>query len=435
MNTLILIGQAVVSSALLVFFLEIFFEPRIKSRLVRYSLAIALFCAVNLTLNSGIVAHILSSIIVQARLIATVLLFGGIAVALFKGQMLMRLFLAWLFYLLMLGMEYAFIFLGNALIQWQVIPDISSMGLFAMWLASRLIIFVVVLLVAQLWRRRGSGLTLRLNEWCIFLYFPLFTIAVIISFLNLPSFTDTGLAVLVLGMLVMNLLIVYLLHSASERRRIEYETQLIKQKYNSEINAMQTFRQASDGQRRLIHDFHNHTVCVGQLIEAESYDKAKEYLHTITQTTQNSLLRFHTNNDIIDAILNQKYLLAEGKDIHLQVDASDLSSVPMADEDIVSVLSNVLDNAIEATEKVAQNRVIRVKLVNDKDEFLISVANPVAEDITIIDDVLPTTKTSPPGKHGIGLLSVKATLEKYDADYAMQCENKTYLFSAIISQD
>ena len=66
------------------------------------------------------------------------------------------------------------------------------------------------------------------------------------------------------------------------------------------------------------------------------------------------------NNTVLNVVLNQKYRLAKSKDIALYFQVNDLSGLWMKDAgcDVIS-LSNLLDNAIEACEKLDCNKVIR----------------------------------------------------------------------------
>ena len=58
------------------------------------------------------------------------------------------------------------------------------------------------------------------------------------------------------------------------------------------------------------------------------------------------------NNTVLNVVLNQKYRLAKSKDIALYFQVNDLSGLWMKEQDVVILLSNLLDNAIEACEKL-----------------------------------------------------------------------------------
>ncbi len=96
-----------------------------------------------------------------------------------------------------------------------------------------------------------------------------------------------------------------------------------------------------------------------------------------------------TNHVIIDAILNSKYREMLDKNIVFIFKINDLSGINVSDEDIVVILSNLLNNAIEACEKCPDKRVIKMKLVREKDNFIISVKNTYDEHEFYFSIILP----------------------------------------------
>ena len=65
------------------------------------------------------------------------------------------------------------------------------------------------------------------------------------------------------------------------------------------------------------------------------------------------------NHPILNVVLNQKYRLAKRKDISFLFYANDLSDLWLEEQDAVSLLSNLLDNAIEACGKLESGRKMR----------------------------------------------------------------------------
>ena len=64
---------------------------------------------------------------------------------------------------------------------------------------------------------------------------------------------------------------------------------------------------------------------------------------------------------------------------------NDLSGIKMCDEDIVVILSNLLNNAIEACEKCSGKKFMKMKLVKEKDNIIISVKNTYDGKLNIKD--------------------------------------------------
>ena len=98
--------------------------------------------------------------------------------------------------------------------------------------------------------------------------------------------------------------------------------------------------------------------------------------------------------------------------------------------DMVVLLSNLLDNAIEACQQYDKgDKAIHVMAVAQQD-FFISVRN-TSEPVVIISGSIPTTKPEPQ-MHGFGLANIQLILEKYSGEYTMFYENGWFQFTADI---
>lgn len=107
-----------------------------------------------------------------------------------------------------------------------------------------------------------------------------------------------------------------------------------------------------------------------------------------------------------------------------------LSNLPFDVSDMVVLLSNLLDNAIEACQQYDKgDKAIHVMAVAQQD-FFISVRN-TSEPVVIISGSIPTTKPEPQ-MHGFGLANIRLILEKYSGEYTMFYENGWFQFTADI---
>ena len=93
--------------------------------------------------------------------------------------------------------------------------------------------------------------------------------------------------------------------------------------------------------------------------------------------------------------------------------------------DFAIILGNALDNAIEASAKIANSddRIVSISISVKNKSLIISIINPVAHDVDI--NHLITTKQQS-NLHGFGILSMKNVASKYHGEIAFQCENKMF---------
>lgn len=113
---------------------------------------------------------------------------------------------------------------------------------------------------------------------------------------------------------------------------------------------------------------------------------------------------------------------------------NDLSKINIRDEDIVVILSNLLNNAIEACEKCIDKKVIKMKFVKEGNKVIISVRNTYNGEIMIQDGEIQTSKRQEENEHGIGIGNIMDVITKYGGSHVIQNDKNEFYFSIIIPQ-
>ena len=158
----------------------------------------------------------------------------------------------------------------------------------------------------------------------------------------------------------------------------------------------------------------------------------RKFVSKIMRSCDKNFAQLQTNNVIIDAILNSKYKETLDKGIVFIFQINDLSGIKMRDEDIVVILSNLLNNAIEACEKCSGKKVMKMKLVKEKDNIIISVKNTYDGKLNIKDGEIQTSKKYEIDEHGVGIKNIIEVITKYQGSYAIRNENNEFYFSVIL---
>ena len=184
-------------------------------------------------------------------------------------------------------------------------------------------------------------------------------------------------------------------------------------------------------QRKMTHEFRGYLFALSDMLANGDTAAAQTYLDELKVRQTERILLVNTHNPIIDAILNQKGYAAKEQDIDLHFEINDLSDVAIPSVDLTVVMSNLLDNAIEACEKLEkQQRRMTVKAIYNKSDnpptLFFSVEN-ASKPVEIFGDHIPTTKPDPE-LHGFGLPNVMDILHKYDVFYLMDYKDGSFLF-------
>ena len=184
-------------------------------------------------------------------------------------------------------------------------------------------------------------------------------------------------------------------------------------------------------QRKMTHEFRGYLFALSDMLANGDTAAAQTYLDELKVRQTERILLVNTHNPIIDAILNQKGYAAKEQDIDLHFEINDLSDVAIPSVDLTVVMSNLLDNAIEACQKLekAQRRMTVKAIYNKSDNpptLFFSVEN-ASKPVEIFGDHIPTTKPNPE-LHGFGLPNVMDILHKYDVFYLMDYKDGSFLF-------
>ena len=183
-------------------------------------------------------------------------------------------------------------------------------------------------------------------------------------------------------------------------------------------------------QRRLTHEFTNHTDALALLLQQGDYEGAKAYLSTLTKTIAANTTIMNTHNPLLDALLSKKYEEASRKGVMVYFDLPDLRDMPMDQTDLVIVLSNLLNNAIEAAAQ-ADPPEVYVRMRKSEDEVVLSVRNRVKKELNLVDGQLPRISQKGAG-HGFGLWNVRDVLKKYGGEYTISCRECWFRFTCTI---
>lgn len=345
--------------------------------------------------------------------------------------------LAVLFDAFLLAMDY----LVYLIIDWLALDSNLSEQLYGSgavlaYLLVKVILFFFILVIRKQFGKKSIEMMLD-TEWLRLLFFPVFTIAVIYAMLSVFEHVQTVeqanlLAVIAFGMVGMNIVVFYLINDIVEREMKLHENKVFQIQAKNQLEMYKSISENFDNQKRKTHEYKNQISCIESLLVKKQYSKLEEYVKKIYGSMNNEPDAINTNNVIVNAILNTKYHEAEEKGIVFVFRVNDLSELKMKDEDVVTILSNLLNNAIEACELCENNKVIKFKFIQEDDMIIIAVKNTFNYDVIYENGEIKSTKTSSVDEHGVGIKNIIKTIEKYAGSYVIEDKNKEIFFSIII---
>lgn len=305
---------------------------------------------------------------------------------------------------------------------------------------SRLILFVGLIILSRISTKKNNSVTADMSdkEWIQFLIFPIFTICAVMLMTSsvIKSYHSDIIAIyyiIAIGLIVLNLVVFHLISEILENSRNMKEAEALRQKSIGQLELYNSMRENYNIQRQRTHEYKNQIVCMDMLMKKKDYSKLEDYIGNISDGLDAQLDMVDTNNDVVNAIFNAKYYEAIKNDVLVVLKINDLSDIKISDNDIVTILSNLLDNAIEAAKQCdIGKRIVKIKMLYEDAVLSIAVSNSYkAEPVLTEDGYIRTTKKDRE-EHGWGMRNVVATLEKYNAEYIIDYKNGEFVFSIII---
>lgn len=226
-----------------------------------------------------------------------------------------------------------------------------------------------------------------------------------------------------------NVAVLYFLERMEKAVENQERIFALEQQLHFQAKNMEAASQLYTAQRHKVHDFRAHLNTLQDLLQNQEYTAAVQYLSSVTKEQTERLFLVNSHHTILDALFNTKATEALRKGIDIGFELNDLSALPFDVSDMVVLFSNLLDNAIEACERVNGDRVIRVSVVL-KQSFLFSVQN-TALPVEIKNNTVQTTKPNT-SIHGFGLSNIKLILNKYHADFVMDYTDGWFQFTGEI---
>lgn len=234
----------------------------------------------------------------------------------------------------------------------------------------------------------------------------------------ISTLKDENLYYFIISGLILFAFEALLLYAIYHRKRSGYYRRLsteYKKQFESEYNFFKDYKATQEDTIRFRHDWQNHMLLIRQMLANGEYDKAEAYFTSLSANTPEGNTRTATGCELADMILGIKSEQMENLNItfHFKGNLKDLNRLEQVD--CCVLLSNLLDNAIEANSKVTADRHITLLSRRTEKLFYLEMRNPSVEKLCVDGHrVLSTKKTDTPC--GIGLENVNAIIQKYNGE-------------------
>lgn len=219
--------------------------------------------------------------------------------------------------------------------------------------------------------------------------------------------------------------------------QLNYEKQMfemISLKTDMEKKYYDRMEKVNVEQSNYMHDLKFLLKTIGDLAVHDQNEEIKTVVQGMKIRIGEMEDEFYTKNKVLNTILCEKK--REAIDCQIDYTAYVEPGVPLSfiqDIDLIIIMGNIIDNAIEASKKV-ESGYLDIKIFEtQKGHFLmIRVENKFNGIVKRQGDSFHTTKENE-SKHGIGLKNVKDCIKKYDGILQIDTENNVFTVSIIFT--
>lgn len=205
---------------------------------------------------------------------------------------------------------------------------------------------------------------------------------------------------------------------------------------------MEEMEQFYDGIRRMKHEMKNHLTNIKGLAGSGSYEEMEQYIAKIDESLNRFELTIKTGNAVTDVIVNDKQKAADKQGIQFKSEFRYPVSDGYDAYDVGIIVNNLLQNALEACERMDNGKkYISLSGRQKKRFFIIDVKNSFDGEVIFDKNTnLPvsTKGADPLGKsvslHGIGLSNVKREAAKYLGNMDIQVKKNEFSVTVLLQE-
>lgn len=219
---------------------------------------------------------------------------------------------------------------------------------------------------------------------------------------------------------------------ARRMRNLIEQTQKMKM-YEDELSYLEQLEEKEEKHGEFIHNINHYFVAIGELAREEHCDQIINLMKELNLNLMQNERTIYTSHRVVNAVLSEKAREALESEINFDVYVEPgIRFGDATDGDLVAMLGNLLDNALEAVKGCTGDKrkiVLRIYMEKEGRLCVVKLVNYFAEKPKRHKSGFISSKRDK-GLHGIGIKSVENTVKKYNG--YLQCLIDEEMFTAIL---
>ncbi|MNM92519.1 sensory histidine kinase DcuS [compost metagenome] len=298
-------------------------------------------------------------------------------------------------------------------------------------IVSKILSYTVVLVISN-FKMLKTGIEISPLHWFAVVGIPfgtLFSTFMLMTESNNDNLIQLFISITILFLI--NFFVFYLYDVLIQSYQEKMERNLFKQQNNAYMKQLKIITESQENIKIIRHDIKLHISTLQGLIEKGNNDVALDYIQNIYHLASFTNEYAKSNNTELDSILNYKIYEAQKLGIEIKLHLNVPEQFNFRSIDIVIIVGNLLDNAIEATSKLQEKENIELSIDFSRNVLYIRLINSYSGDLIIEDHKIKTTHADKEN-HGLGLQSVQKSLAKYNGSINLDYTGERFCVDVLL---
>lgn len=297
---------------------------------------------------------------------------------------------------------------------------------------AKLLYFLTAYLISK-FATKESRSDLKNAKSALLLLLPIASIVVLLGIVRITELYATTdniyilFSIATILLMYANITVFWVHESLIKTQRENTELQLQAQKAELDTEYYTLLQNQYENSNILIHDIKRHLLSIKDLADENDCDGIEHYIDNLYSEYEVKNIKKYSNHKLVNAIINRYAKVFADSGINFNCDIRNIDFSFIADNDLTSLLDNLLENALEASRDSEYKKVELLIAPTNVNYISISLSNTCFAAPNIKNGKLITTKKKS-APHGYGIKSIKRIADKYDGDVSFNYDNETQLF-------
>jgi two-component system sensor histidine kinase AgrC len=230
--------------------------------------------------------------------------------------------------------------------------------------------------------------------------------------------------------LIAYLLIFDIIKSAREKEELRSAKMALSLLLEGADKQLSTLRATQEQAAIYRHDMRHHLALIDGYLAEGGVDKAVSYIRLTQADIQDITPNSYCENSTVNLIISSFVVRAKKSNVALSVEAQLPQILAIPETELCAILSNGLENAINAAAQVADGNLknVRINCQTHKGNLLILIENSFTGKVTMAHGLPQSNREG----HGLGVKSMAMIAEKYNGYCAFETMNDIFTMRLVL---